>query len=107
MFIAEAPPENQAPSGAACRIGEQTNGSMPLLTELAEIVVGCGSYKHAAPTELVGSRRRRCYKHADPDGVVGRGPSGIVAAKEALDHDEARFHPSHPSSVVSELPALG
>ena len=51
MFIAEAPPENQAPSGAACRIGEQTNGSMPLLTELAEIVVGCGSYKHAAPTD--------------------------------------------------------
>ena len=35
MFIAEAhPPENQAPSGAACRIGDQTNGSMPLLTEL-------------------------------------------------------------------------
>ena len=25
---------------------------MPLLTELAEIVVGSGSYKHAAPTEL-------------------------------------------------------
>ena len=78
MFIAEAPPENQAPSGAACRIGEQTNGSMPPLTELAETVVGCGSYKHAAPTELVGSRRRRCYKHADPDGVVGGGPSGIA-----------------------------
>ena len=35
MFIAKAPaPENQAPSGAACRIGDQTNGSMPLLTIL-------------------------------------------------------------------------
>ena len=50
------------PSGAACRIADQTNGSMPLLTELAETVVGCGSYKHAAPTELVVSRRHRCYK---------------------------------------------
>jgi len=35
---------------------------MPLLTELAETVVGCGSYKHAAPTELVVSWRFRCYK---------------------------------------------
>ena len=54
MFIARPAPENQAPSGAACRIGEQTNGSMPLLTTLAETVVGCDSYKHAAPTELGG-----------------------------------------------------
>ena len=53
MFIARPAPENQAPS-AACRIGEQTNGSMPLLTALAETVVGCDSYKHAAPTELGG-----------------------------------------------------
>ena len=70
MFIARPAPENQAPSGAACRIGEQTNGSMPLLTELAETVVGCDSYKHAAPTELAVSRRPRCYKHVAPDGDV-------------------------------------
>ena len=69
MFIARPAPENQAPSGAACRIGEQTNGSMPPLTELAETVVGCGSYKHAAPTELVVSWRPRSYKHAAPDGA--------------------------------------
>ena len=78
MFIARPAPENQAPSGAACRIGEQTNGSMPPLTELAETVVGCGSYKHAAPTELVVSWRPRSYKHAAPDGAVGGGPSGLA-----------------------------
>jgi len=37
---------------------------MPLLTELAETVVGSDSYKHAASTELVVSWRSRCYKHA-------------------------------------------
>jgi len=60
MFIAEAPPpENQAPSGAACRIGDQTNGSMPLLTELAETVVDSDSYEHAAPDgHLSGAARR-------------------------------------------------
>ena len=51
---------------------------MLLLTELAETVVDSDSYKHAAPTELVVSRRYRCYKHADPDGAVGGGPSGIA-----------------------------
>jgi len=45
---------------------------------LAEIVVGSGSYKHAAPTEL-GEPCSPCgYKHAAPDGAVGGGPSGIA-----------------------------
>ena len=46
--------------------------------DLAKIVVGSGSYKHAAPTELVGFRRHRCYKHAARDGAVGGGPSAIA-----------------------------
>ena len=50
---------------------------MPLLTELAETVVGCGSYKHAAPTELVLSRRPRSYKLSVISVISCSNPSQI------------------------------
>ena len=56
---------------------------MPLLTELGETVVGCDSYKHAAPTELGVFRRHRCYKHAAPTELGGC-PGGTVAINMPL-----------------------
>ena len=89
---------------------------MPLLTELAETVVGCGSYKHAAPTELGACpggtvainmplltelevfRRHGCYKHA-ASTELGGCPGGTVAINMLLLTEMCRGRPVGFSSV--------
>ena len=91
MFIAEAPrPRTKLRQERHVGLGSR-RGSMPLLTELAEIVVGSGSYKHAAPTEL-GEPCSPCgYKHAAPDGAVGGRP--VCHSSVRSDMFIAEAHP--------------
>jgi len=97
MFIAEAPrPRTKLRQERHVGLGSR-RGSMPLLTELAEIVVGSGSYKHAAPTEL-GEPCSPCgYKHAAPDGAVGGRP--VCHSSVRSDMFIAEAHPPPESQA--------
>jgi hypothetical protein len=57
MSIAQLQPSNQAPSGAACVSMPQRRSDMPLLTELEKVLVGPCHYKHAAPDGAIGRGR--------------------------------------------------
>ena len=58
MSIAQLPPENQAPSGAACGPSPSPEPAMPLLPELADNPLGPGDYRHTAPDGAIPSARR-------------------------------------------------